>query len=251
MSKLWLLLLFVGAIQFARAYPALEEEDEDVADFFDMSSYEFDFDDLSDEARGSKVGDWIKGKWEKMKNQFKKVGEKIKRSFNKGREYLKKKGIKIDPLNCSGNTCKSCVEFTLKKKKFCAEAKFADSAISLSLTKQKDQEEAQVVLGPYSIQLNGECNCLKKPLGKFIGPICLSGVEGRAKSSDGKPLVNFCGVVLIKNFNVGFKFCVGYENKKFTYKFSPKLFPGEEDGKNILEAGEKEDEGKPVDAVPE
>nr|QHB21545.1 venom redulysin 5 [Platymeris rhadamanthus] len=243
MSKIWILLLLVGAVQFARAFPALEEEQED--DIIDWSSFEYD---LSDEERG-KVGDWLKNKWDKMKNSWKKVGVKLKAAFNKGREYLKKKGIKVDVLSCQGSKCRSCLIFTLKKKQFCLEFEFSNTGLKISLTKQKDDQEPKIMLGPFNIKTGNVPQCCK--LGSFIGQLCLQGVEGRIKSSNGKPHVNLCAVALLKRFGVGAKICIGLEDGKFKFKFNPKLFAGEEENGTIMEAGNKEDEGKPVDAVPE
>ncbi|KAK9506058.1 hypothetical protein O3M35_008061 [Rhynocoris fuscipes] len=243
MSKVWLLLLLVGAIQLVRAFPALEEEEEH--DVIEFGSFEMD--DVSDEERG-KVGDWFKSKWAGMKKKMKKVGKKCKEFFKKGKEILNKKGIKVDPLNCSGQTCKSCIDFTMKKRKFCIEAKFGSTSIQMSLTKQKDDQEPKAIIGPFTINIGNVPTC--KSLGKVLGPICLQGVEGRAKSSKGQAHVNFCAAALLKNYGIGAKFCIGYEDGKFKGSLKPKLFPGDEEGGTIMEAGDKEDEGHALDAVP-
>nr|P0DQR9.1 RecName: Full=Venom platylysin [Platymeris biguttatus] len=192
--------------------------------------------------------DWFKKQWGKLKNSFKKVGAKVKAAFNKGRDFLKKKGIKVDPLNCQGSKCRSCLIFTLKPKKFCVEYAFSASAITISLTKEKD-DEAKVLLGPFTIKTGNIPQCSK--LGSFIGELCLQGVEGRLKSSNGKPHVNLCVGLLLKKFGCGAKICVSYVDGKFSGSFKPKLFAGDEENGTIMEAGDKEDEGKVIDAVPE
>nr|AQM58382.1 venom redulysin protein 4b [Pristhesancus plagipennis] len=240
MSKIWLLLLLVGAIQLVRAFPALEEDEEH--DFFELSSFESDD---SDEERIK----WIKNAWASMKSKMKKVGKKCKEFFKKGKEILKKKGIKIDPLSCTGNTCKSCIDFTMKKRKFCIEALFQSSAIQVSLTKQKAEQEPKAIIGPFSINIGDIPKC--KNLGKVLGDICLQGVEGRAKSSKGKPHINFCVAALLKTYGVGAKLCIGVEDGKMKMRFAPKLFAGDEENNTIMEAGDKEDEGRPLDAVPD
>uniref|UniRef100_E2J777 Trialysin n=1 Tax=Triatoma matogrossensis TaxID=162370 RepID=E2J777_9HEMI len=245
MSKIWLLLLLVAVIQYARAYPALEAgEEKGVTNFL---SYDF-LEDWTDEERG-KVGDWLKDRWSKLKSKMKKVGANIKASFNRGREYLKKKGIKVDPLSCEGTTCKSCVILTIEKKKFCIEFGFSSTTLEITLTRQKDEQESEAIFPSIKINLGNVPTYMK--LGDFLGKLCLQGVEGRIKSSEGKPNINICLATLLKKWSVGAKLCILIEDGKIDWKFKPKLFAGEEDDGNILEAGEKEDEGKPVDPVPE
>uniref|UniRef100_A0AB38ZE42 Venom redulysin 1 n=1 Tax=Ectomocoris sp. TaxID=3104572 RepID=A0AB38ZE42_9HEMI len=247
MSKLWLLLLLVGAIQYARAYPALEEEEEE--DVFELSSFEYDLDEnLSDE--GNVVSAWFRDKWQSMKNKFKKVGKKLKDAFKKGKEVLKKFGISIDGPDCKQNKCKSCMSFPKEKKKFCIEIVFNPTGCTVTLTKEKDKEEPVIVTGPHTITVSDKkLNC--KSLGKFLGDCCLKNVEGKMTTQDGKPFANYCVGLVLKNFNIGCKICVGYEADKFKMKFKPKVFAGDEDNNEIMVAGEKEDEGKVMDAVPE
>uniref|UniRef100_A0AB38ZEG0 Venom redulysin 1 n=1 Tax=Oncocephalus sp. TaxID=2944721 RepID=A0AB38ZEG0_9HEMI len=250
MSKIWILLLLVGVVQYINAYPTVEENaleegfEDDVLDDYPV----IDFDDLSDEERG-KVGDWFKDKWQKMKTSFKKVGAKLKAAFNKGRAFLKKKGIKIDPLNCKGTTCNSCVSFTLSKKKFCIKFTFSSTELQVTLTRQKDDQEPEAIFPPFKIPLGKVSTCVS--MGKFLGKLCMQGVEGRFKSSDGKPHMTICCCGMLKTWNIGMKMCLLLQNGKFNMKFTPLLFPGDEENGVIMEAGEKEDEGKPVDAVPE
>uniref|UniRef100_A0AB38ZEH1 Venom redulysin 5 n=1 Tax=Oncocephalus sp. TaxID=2944721 RepID=A0AB38ZEH1_9HEMI len=248
MPKIWILLLLVGVIQFARSYPALENEfEEDEIDPMDFITFEFE-DDVDDEERG-KVGDWFKDKWKKLKTKFKKVGKKLKEAFKKGKEFLKKKGLKIEPLTCEGSVCRSCLIMSLAKKKFCLELVISSEALKITLTRQKDDQEPKAIFPPLNIKLNKMPSCMK--FSKFLGDICILGVEGKIKSSEGKPNVNCCLVVLMKKFSAGAKICMTLEDGKIKFKFKPKLFAGEVDNGTVIEAGESADEGKPVDPSPE
>uniref|UniRef100_A0AB38ZEJ2 Venom redulysin 6 n=1 Tax=Oncocephalus sp. TaxID=2944721 RepID=A0AB38ZEJ2_9HEMI len=238
MSKIWLVLLLLGAIQLTRAIPILEEEED----------YYLDDDFASDEGGG--VGGWISDQWDKTKAAFKKVGDKIKATFNKGRDYLKKKSIKVDPLNCEGGKkCKSCVAFLNQKKKFCVEFEFSKkdkvSNVKVTVTKEKADKEKKEIFPPVNLQLGKTPTCIK--MGSVFGKLCMQGIEGRAKSSSGEANINFCVVFALKNYGVGAKLCVSYEKGKMKMRFKPKLFAGDEDNGAIIEAGEKEDEGKVID----
>nr|QHB21546.1 venom redulysin 6 [Platymeris rhadamanthus] len=240
MSKIWLLLLLVGAIQLAQSFPALEEEELD-------DEYLLD---LSDEERG--FGDWAQGVWNDAKNVFKKLKKAIKQKCKEGREYLKNKGFKVEPVICEGGKkCKSCIFLPSMKKKFCLELTFYQENkikfIKVACIRERDDKEPKEVFPPMNIALGKPSTCIK--LGSILGKLCLQGVEGKAKSSKGQANINFCLAFVLKNFGVGAKLCGSYEQGKMNFKIKPKIFAGDDDDGAIIEGSEtKEDEGKMVDA---
>nr|QHB21547.1 venom redulysin 7 [Platymeris rhadamanthus] len=240
MSKIWILLLLIGAIQFVRAYPALEQE-EDEAELFDV-------DDLSDEERG-KVGDWFKKQWKDFKNVMQKLSKEIKEACNKGREFLKKNTLKVDKIMCNEGTCKSCVKIPLMPS-VCFEGDLSlDEGFKFSVYFFKDGKILNYIVSKYFVKYGDTLKCL--PPVKVLGTPCVQAKAGVIKSSDGKSYLNMCAIAMLKNANACIKYCVTLENHKIKFKHLPKVFACVQENGTIIEAGEKEDEGKPFDLVPE
>nr|AQM58384.1 venom redulysin protein 6 [Pristhesancus plagipennis] len=231
MSKIWLLLLLVGVFQLVQSFPALEEDE-----------YELD---RSDEERS--FSEWAKHQWDGAKNQYKKVKKAIVATIKKGKQYLKEKGVQMDPLVCEGgNQCKTCLSFLKMKKKFCMEVKFFSKGelrfANVKLIRERDDKEPKELFKPLDIPMGKESNCIK--LGSWFGKCCIQGVEGTIKANN----INFCVAAVLKEYGVGAKICLNHENGKLKVRLRPKMFAGDDDDGAVLEAGEKDDEAKMVDA---
>nr|QHB21548.1 venom redulysin 8 [Platymeris rhadamanthus] len=233
MSKFWLLLLFLAVAHYAQSFPSeYELDDIDDDDYMndDVQIYDYLSDDNNDEERGIKLGKFTKGlkKFgkavvQKGKKFIKKVKGPMKNIMKKGAALLKNLGVKINPLQCEEKTCKTCIIMKIPtEKSFCLQMTIMRtnkaSYLKIALTKDDVSKFEQ------NIKLGDVPRCLN--LGGFIGKICLKGIEGRAKSSQGQGNVNFCLGIVAEKFGFGCKFCATYENKKLKVKFEPTTFPG-------------------------
>ncbi|KAK9499891.1 hypothetical protein O3M35_002835 [Rhynocoris fuscipes] len=196
-----------------------------------------DTDDGDDEERikWGKIGkNILKG----AKKAWKKMKPALKNAVKKGAKLLKKNAIKVTPFECEEKSCKTCLKLTFIGVSACLRATITRTNKNTYFTiageiNGNTQFEERIRLGDLPRCVNA---------GSVIGKLCLKGMEGKGKSSQGKAQVNFCLGFLAEQHNVGVKVCASYENKKFKIKLNPELFAGGlDDSGDIVVANPKDD----------
>ncbi|KAK9499889.1 hypothetical protein O3M35_002835 [Rhynocoris fuscipes] len=196
-----------------------------------------DTDDGDDEERinwgkiGGKIGKGLKKAWKKMKPA-------LKKGVKKGAKLLKKHAVKVTPFECDESTCKTCISLTFLGQSACLKATISREDQVTYFTISGDVNDSPQF--QEKIKLGDLPRCVNA--GSLIGKLCLKGMEGKGKSSQGKAQVNFCLGFLAEQHNVGVKVCASYENKKFKIKLNPELFAGGlDDSGDIVVANPKDD----------
>nr|AQM58385.1 venom redulysin protein 7 [Pristhesancus plagipennis] len=200
-----------------------------------------DTDDGDDEERinWGKIG---KGILKGAKKAWKKMKPALKSAVKKGAKLLKKNAIKVTPFECEEKSCKTCINLVFLGLSACLKATITRTNKNTYFTISGEvngntQFEEKIRLGDLPRCVNA---------GSVIGKLCLKGMEGKGKSSQGKANVNFCLGFLAEKHNVGVKVCATYENKKFKIKVSPQLFAGGLDDSGDIVVGNDKDESQGV-----
>nr|AQM58383.1 venom redulysin protein 5 [Pristhesancus plagipennis] len=199
---------------------------------FAESDLEEDESNDGDEERfswGNVIGKFVKKAWKKLKPA-------LKKAVKKGADILKKNAVKVTPFECDDKTCKTCINLVFLGMSACMRATISreDKITYFTIAGEVNdspQFEEKIKLGDVPRCVNA---------GSVIGKLCIKGVEGKGKSSQGQAQVNFCLGFLAEQHNVGAKVCATYENKKFKIKLSPELFAGAlDDNGDIIVGNEK------------
>nr|QHB21612.1 venom redulysin 3 [Platymeris rhadamanthus] len=211
-----------------------EEEEEE----FEL---EEDYEEDPDEERGF-LGKLGKGLKKVGKKFVKKMSSAMKAGVKKGMKMLKDNAIKVNPLECEGKFCKSCISMLTKTVCIKGTAERINKVAYILINPTIDGENK----GEIKLKVGDVPRCVN--FGGLLGKICLKGLEGKAKSSSGQANVKFCLAMLAEKYNVGCKFCAIYANKKFK-PLAPKLFAGTQDENGeILQASNNGEDGIVLDA---
>ncbi|KAK9499886.1 hypothetical protein O3M35_002834 [Rhynocoris fuscipes] len=204
----------------------------------EMSFFESDMEEDESNDGDEERFKWGGGILNVLKKAWKKMKPALKKAAKKGADLLKKNAVKVTPFECDDKTCKTCINLVFLGMSACLKATISreDKVTYFTIAGEindSPQFEEKIKLGDVPRCVNA---------GSAIGKICIKGVEGKGKSSQGKAQVNFCLGFLAEQHNVGVKVCATYENKKFKIKLDPQLFAGGlDDSGDIVVANPKND----------
>nr|ATU82778.1 secreted Redulysin-like protein [Pristhesancus plagipennis] len=116
------------------------------------------------------------------KKAWKKMKPALKNAVKKGGNLLRRNSVKVTPLECDDKTCKTCINLVFLGLSACLKATISREDKVTYFTIAGDvngspQFQEKIKLGDVPRCLNA---------GSVIGKICVKGVEGKGKSSQGK-----------------------------------------------------------------